>query len=163
MEPFPQPQTIEKHLKKSAIPGYPEYNLLSNGSIWSKRKKCFLKTVNHRGYKNVGLYNEEKKETCRVNRLVAQAFIPNPLNLPEVNHLDGDKSNNNDWNLEWCTHAENMEHAGNHGLMFKKLNKRQMLLLKIEYQNSKITQKELALKYGVSQSRINTIINDVRI
>lgn len=52
-----------------------------------------------------------KQKNCRVNRLVAQAFIPNPAGLPEVNHKDGNKDNNSADNLEWSTRSANMRHA----------------------------------------------------
>lgn len=52
----------------------------------------------------------------RINRLVAKAFIPNPYRRKEVNHKDGDKENNNDWNLEWTTHKQNMHHAIKNGI-----------------------------------------------
>lgn len=68
------------------------------------------------GYKLVGLSRDNKCFTGKVHRLVAQAFIPNPDNLPEVNHKDGDKSNNNDWNLEWSTPKDNSAHARSTGL-----------------------------------------------
>lgn len=53
----------------------------------------------------------DKRNVRRVHRLVAEQFIPNPDNLPEVNHIDFDRKNNNYKNLEWCTHANNIKHS----------------------------------------------------
>jgi len=68
------------------------------------------------GYYYVCLSKNGKVRKFKVNRLVAQAFIPNPDNKPFVNHIDGDKLNNNVNNLEWCTQSENMLHAYKYGL-----------------------------------------------
>lgn len=62
-------------------------------------------------YLSVNLCRESKVRSYQVHRLVAQAFIPNPENKPQVNHIDGDPSNNNVKNLEWCTQKENIRHA----------------------------------------------------
>ena len=63
------------------------------------------------GYEQVCLRKDGEKRTARVNRLVAQTFIPNPDNLPQVNHIDGAKTNNNVENLEWCNASQNMIHC----------------------------------------------------
>ena len=60
------------------------------------------------GYLQINLWKEGKMKTHYVHRLVAQAFIENPDNLPEVNHIDENKQNNRVDNLEWCEHTYNM-------------------------------------------------------
>ena len=68
------------------------------------------------GYEMVMLCRNYKTFNASVHRLVAQAFIPNPKNKPHINHIDGNKANNNIENLEWCTPSENMMHAYRTGL-----------------------------------------------
>lgn len=63
------------------------------------------------GYPSIGLFKNGKGEILYVHRIVAEAFIPNPENKPEVNHKDANRTNNNVENLEWVTHLENMQHS----------------------------------------------------
>lgn len=71
---------------------------------------------NMNGYKYVSLFKNNKEYKRYVHRLVAQTFINNPNSLPEVNHIDGNKQNNNIDNLEWCSRKYNHQHAIDTGL-----------------------------------------------
>ena len=72
--------------------------------------KQLLKTSNSStGYVHVQLYKNGKSQTVNVHRLVANAFVENPFNKPEVNHIDSNRSNNHAYNLEWVTHSENLK------------------------------------------------------
>ncbi len=90
------------------------------GKNGSKRlhKGRYLKPFTTHGYKVIDLYKDKKRKHCKVHRLVAEAFILNddPENKTDVNHIDGDKSNNAINNLEWCTRRENIMHAFEKGL-----------------------------------------------
>jgi hypothetical protein len=76
-----------------------------------KNMKIAIGLDNGRGYLKVFLSNKKHKKMMRIHRLVAYAFVPNPNNYPEINHIDGNKSNNHVSNLEWCTRQQNMIHA----------------------------------------------------
>ena len=91
-----------------------------NGKLYP-REKILTPIKRKDGYLKVNLHNDEYKGRgkgceCLVHRLVANAFIPNPDNLPEVNHKDGDKTNNCVDNLEWCSRQQNVLHSYKLGL-----------------------------------------------
>ena len=99
------------NLTLKAIAGYPGYYATADGQIWGKRKGGFLNQSNVCGYKRVSLSNNGKVRNVLVHRLIATAFIPNPENKPEVNHLDENPQNNCVSNLEWATHKENVNYG----------------------------------------------------
>lgn len=95
------------------------YKISSEGKLISPNG---IKTteITKNGYERVSLWKKGKGRHYSIHRLVAEAFIPNPLNLPMVNHIDGNKLNNKIENLEWCDAFHNMKHAYNHNLIHLK-------------------------------------------
>lgn len=99
------------------IVGYESYYQISDiGRIKRKDTEKILKNNIRNGYEYVTLCVNGQRKKFYVHRLVAIAFIPNPNSYEQVNHKDGNKSNNKASNLEWCTQKENLLHAFRTGL-----------------------------------------------
>ena len=77
----------------------------------STEPKIMIVSIYNHGYPQVTLTKHGKGKTARIHRLVADAFLPNPNGLPEINHIDEDKTNNNVNNLEWCTRIYNINYG----------------------------------------------------
>jgi hypothetical protein len=93
------------------------YSINKNGDVLSLRAGNILaQSFNTYGYKQVGLFKNRASRVAPIHRLMAETFIPNPNNYDCVNHKDGNKLNNSIENLEWCTKAQNNQHARESGL-----------------------------------------------
>lgn len=154
------------------IEGYEgRYAITEDGKVWSypkivkggHRGKWLKQTLDTDGYLTVHLFlgSRNKRIQAKVHRLVANAYLPNPDNLPAVNHLNGNKADNRSENLEWTTHSENMAHAKANNFVAKetaraaKLNWQKVK----DIRNSSLSQKALANKYSVSIATISRVLN----
>ena len=131
------------------------------GNIYSTRKnlKPRKQYINSFGYCVVGLYENGKEYKRKVHKLVAEAFIPNPNNKPEVNHINGDKTDNSVGNLEWVTRSENVKHAYDLGI--KKVPCKH--LIKPVFQVDRLTGDLIASFNSVIEASEKTNINKTNI
>lgn len=164
------------------IPGYENFYQVSNiGRVRSLDRyvvgntgkhnsfrcgKVLTNNIGTTGYYRVNLTDPttNKRTSRRVHRLVALAFIENPLNKKMINHIDGNKLNNKLENLEWVTRKENARHASETGLVasgeshgMSKLKKEDIIA--IRSLSKRITQTQISLIYNVSDGHISSIIS----
>jgi hypothetical protein len=142
------------------ITNHEHYFIDELGNIYSDKYNTIRKLKqweDKKGYIHVEL----DRKNYRVHRLVALEFIPNPNNLPQVNHKDGNKLNNNVDNLEWCTNAENQIHAYINNLQPQRINNNRKLSEDnvLEILNSNLSQRALAKKFNVNRATIKSIID----
>lgn len=90
---------------------FPNYMVSNFGNVKGIYGNILKSWSNDSGYNKITLINNGNKFNRFIHRLVANVFIENPNNYNEINHIDGNKSNNHTSNLEWCTHKQNMVHA----------------------------------------------------
>ena len=150
------------------IKGYENYLISNLGRV--KTKQGRYKKINYGTckYGYLDLWKDNKPKKCRVHRLVAEAFIQNPDNKEQVNHIDGNKSNNRVDNLEWVTPKENIKHAIDNDLssikfgsknLSAKLTEDDVRYIRTVAKKTK-TVKELAEQFNVSTTNIYNIINN---
>ena len=99
-----------------------KYSVTDGGKVYSfvkgyRHELSQVKTSKRGRYRAVRMTVDGRSKLCYVHRLVAEAFIQNPNGYPDINHIDGDPSNNRVDNLEWCTPKQNLEHAYRTGLV----------------------------------------------
>lgn len=135
-----------------------DYEITKDGKVFNKKWGRYVKPqMNGTGYYRVGICGKLQF----VHRLVAEKYVPNPENKPQVNHKDGNKLNNNADNLEWVTNRENSLHALHNGMMrieenhqFAKLTREQVAFIK---SHPEMQRNELAKMFSISPRTITDI------
>lgn len=122
---------------------HPVWCRVNNSYSIRKGRFCTPTNNNSKRYWRVGVQINNRQKHLAIHRLVAKAFIPNPDNLPQINHIDGDKNNNKVSNLEWCNNSYNQAHAWKNNLKdvtkmsehssLRKLTVEQVRFIKEEY------------------------------
>lgn len=151
------------------VQGFENYLVSTLGNVKTingRFKKVVYDNKNSYGY--VELWKNNKGKKFRIHRLVAETFIPNYDNKEQVNHIDGNKTNNCVDNLEWVTPKENVTHAINNNLIILKYGSNNVSAklkeedVKFIRENAKvnISVKELAKRYNVSTTNIYNILNN---
>lgn len=111
-----------------------KYHIAPNGAVWNLGKHCWQATTqNPNGYMKVLLSMNGKREQFLLHRLVALHFLPNPYNHEQVNHKNGDKTDNSVSNLEWVNRSQNIQHSLETGLRkgFMSLDEKSQLLKRV--------------------------------
>ena len=132
-----------------------DYSVSTEGEVRKDTTNYILSQSSQQDYKFVGLIINGKQKRMRVHRMVALTFIDNPDNKPYVNHINGNRSDNNVENLEWVTPSENTQHAVNTGL-FKSGRTRAVVQYNLngEQMATFESASEAARQTGGSQSKI---------
>ena len=148
-----------------SIAGFPDYMVSNLGRI--KRivgHGCRLERIikpfdNGRGYFFVSLFKDKKRHPKIVHRLVAIHFVDNLNHKDQVNHINGDKTDNCCSNLEWCTMEENIQHAIENKLMGVKLTKDDVKFIRLAHSTGEFSNKQLAKRFNVTYTCIYKVVN----
>lgn len=152
-------------IRRANIPTKNYYYITDTGELYSNytgEMKRIKTQINNRGREQVKLSD---RKTYTIHRLVAMAFIPNPNNLPEVNHIDGNPLNNHVENLEWCDRSYNISHAWETGLQPQRhasncsLTQEEADSIRYLYSKENYSIKDLSEMYSVCKTTIKDILN----
>lgn len=141
------------------------YKVSDLGNIYSVKTRIIRKAWIHKNYLTIQIriYGVTKK--LAVHRVVAQAFIPNPENKPEINHKNGIKTDNRAVNIEWCTGEENRLHAAKMGLIPKGVQVVQAKLTNEDVEQIRtlsllgVSNSEIAPLFKITQANVYAIVN----
>lgn len=172
-EPLSAESSLFNTMETKDIEGYPNYFVTSDGDVYSKSynktKKC-KKMKSHilrSGYARVTFRTKGVRKDCLVHQLVAKAFIPNPENKPQPNHINSVRSDNRVANLEWMTQSENILYAYEQGRIIPTQGERhgnhlltesQVLRIRAMWIPRKFSQEKIAGIFGVKRGAIKDIV-----
>jgi hypothetical protein len=136
------------------------YSVSSNGTVYSLKgkKKELIGKICKSGYRQILINHKGLRKYHLIHRLVLSTFSENTQNKRTVNHIDGNKLNNNLSNLEWNTDSQNQKHAINNNLIKHKIN----YSIAENIRNDIGTYRELAIKYNIGKTQIGYIKNNKR-
>lgn len=137
------------------------YIITAEGEVFNADGHRMTKHLTHDGYYRVKLSIGCKRGMYRVNRLVAENYIPNPNNYPMVNHLDSNRTNNRVDNLEWCTNSQNQKHSYQFRMGTKAKTVYQ-LTMEGELIQSFPTPKIAEEKTGIARQNISKVARGIR-
>ena len=146
----------ETNEELTPIKNYPDYGITKSGKVYSHRKKRFLAEGDLDGYSRVYLTNKKIRKGYLVHNLVGRAFIPNPENKPQVNHINKKRKDNRIENLEWATGPENVQHS----VQFNKEVKKQELqkqIVQLQEQVSELEKQEIQEQISQLQEQVNEL------
>lgn len=145
------------------------YGITSDGKVWSypksrgheggHRGKYRSANRNGRGYLCLVLTRPGKRATVRIHRVVAEAYLQNPNKLPQVNHKNGDKTDNRVENLEWCTNSENIRHAVVNNLYRRTIVPAQINKMG-KLRESGLSLSQIATIIGVSKESVRRLLHN---
>lgn len=157
----------EVWVTKEGVDSNRVYKISNLGRVMKPCGNIAVLSDNGNGYKTCAIRLDKKQGREYIHRLVAQAFIPNPDNLPQVNHIDCNKDNNCVSNLEWISASKNILHAHAEGRMKKRLEygdikvltKDQVYDLYLSVKRDKVGISEKARQMGIARTTASSIIN----
>lgn len=146
--------TVEEIQWKSVPTEFGQYEVSDLGDVRRIDGK-YLRPWLSMGYPYVGLWNQGTQVKIAVHRLVALAFVPNSNNFEQVNHIDGVKTHNMAWNLEWCSPQQNVDHACDTGLIERKLTPDDIAEIKaLRTRRPLMGMKAVAKLFGIHRSMV---------
>lgn len=153
-------------MKWKTIKNYPNYEASYNGKIRNKTTLAIIE----------GGYNRRYLRALKnhIHRLIAETWIPNPNNYPQVNHMNGNKHDNRVDNLEWCTALHNVRHSFEYGLNvgpkagensnLSKISNNELKYIKSIHKpfTKEFGTRALAKKYGINECWLSSVLNGGR-